>query len=111
MDKFNINDKVLVILKEQGYFDPWDGAREVSIVPQSRMEERLGISNMPDRYKTEKIREKGILGIKAFAGVYVGDRHKVMKIQPLYGIEHPESEYFILKEDQIETISHYTLEK
>ena len=108
---FSINDKVIVILKEQCHFDPWDISREVKLLTKEAMQkELLGIEDpegWANSYKLEKYMEKGIIAIKCFAGKYVGDRSDKIKVKPLYGLQSPTSEYFIIGEDQIQKIEKY----
>ena len=80
---FSIHDKVMVTLKKQGYFDPWSISREVPILSQTQMEKVLLGLDEPERwskdYKQKQFMKKGIMEIKGFAGVYVGDRKEILK--------------------------------
>lgn len=113
IDNFNINDRVMVNLKEGCYFSPWDGTKEVSLLPEGPKMERdlLGISEsgFNEQYKKEKFKEKGIIAIRTFAGFYMGSRQGLIKVKPFYGLQNIEAEYFIIREDQINKISTYHL--
>ncbi len=104
----NIDDKVMVVLKEQCYFDLWAAIREVRLLQKEAMQKQLLGMEDPKGwtkyYKSKKYKEKGIIAIKGFAGIYVGERPGEIKIQPLYGLQHQFSEYFIISEDQIKEI-------
>lgn len=103
-----IGDDIIVILKEQGYFDPRDISREVKIYSKDQMEKNLLKLNSPEgwskNYKNRLYNEMGLMRINSFAGMYVGDRENVIKVRPLYGLESPESDYFIIPKDQIKEI-------
>ena len=105
---FSIDDKVMVVLKEQCYFDPWDQSREVSLLPKDAMQRQLLELRKPEelteQHKLEEYIKKGIMEIKSFVGRYVGDRPGLIKVQPLYGLQHQYSEYFIIRENQIKEI-------
>lgn len=111
---FSIDDKVMVVLKEQCYFDPWDQSREVSLLPKEAMQRQLLELRKPeeltDQHKLEEYIKKGMMEIKSFAGRYVGGRPGLIKVQPLYGLQHQFSEYFIIKENQIKEIRKYHIE-
>jgi len=111
---FSIDDKVMVVLKEQCYFDPWDQSREVSLLPKGAMQRQLLEIRDPDgwtdKYTSERYMKKGIMEIKSFAGRYVGDRPGLIKVQPLYGLQHQFSEYFIIRENQIKEVRKYHIE-
>ena len=62
-------------------------------------------------YKAKLYLEKGIMELKAFAGIYVGDRGNVIKVKPFYGLVHPDSEYFILSHSQIKRVEKLNLRK
>ena len=109
---FNIKDHVEIILKEPGYFKMEDGCREVQILSKLEMKHELGLNlGWSEEYISEQFRKNGVLAIKEFTGIYVGDRPGVVKVKPLYGIQHPESEYFIMPEHQIEKIARYYIEE
>ena len=113
-----INEEVFVILKENGYFNPQDGRREVSISDKDDMETHLlGLDN-PDQwskeYKVEVFKKKGIMEIKSVPGIYVGSRPGLVKIKPFYGLQNPEpsiDSYFIISEGEIAEISKLNREK
>jgi hypothetical protein len=108
METFDINSKVEVLLKELCFFDPWDGRREVPLLPKENMVEELArkfnLGTLTDSQIKEKFRDEGILSVKSFTGLYVGGRPGLAKIKPYYGIEDPESEYFIVSDKQIDLI-------
>lgn len=103
--KFRINDHVILALKEQRYFDPTEGTREVELVSKYHMKRNLGIEEMHyEKYADKVFKENKIIPIKMFAGTYVGSRNDIIKIKPYYGLLSPEARYFIVPAEHIQRI-------
>ncbi|MFA5333277.1 MAG: hypothetical protein WC376_02170 [Candidatus Nanoarchaeia archaeon] len=89
-----IGSLVLVTLNKTNCFNSRDGMREVML------------GGLEKGLLSETQKEKGLISVKSIVGYYVGDRPGLIKIIPLYGIQHFESEYLIINEEQIEDISY-----
>ncbi len=93
-----------VELREQMYFNPWDGSREVPLVTTEERS-RLSRSPSPQNKTLDDVAwfgENGILcATQSFVGKYVGDRPGIIKFEPAGGIHHPESEYLIVRQQDI----------
>jgi len=104
-NNLEINDLVLVLLKTEGYFDPWYGLREVWLMDKEQMERKLGIAkSLSNEEKREIYRKSGYMMVHMFGGFYVGDRQDLIKIIPFYGLQHEYSEYFVIPVDGVKDI-------
>jgi hypothetical protein len=114
--EFTIGTQLIVVLKKTCYIELWRGTREVDVMSLETTKRKL---DCPDGLSMEKLKEGNIVAIKCILGRYVGSRNennegkpnklKIIKIDPSFGLMHPDSEYLIIYPDYIESINKYQL--
>jgi len=97
-----------VKLSEQMYFNPWDGGREVELVPEKE-KNKVSRDLFYGHNTIEEIAwygENGILCVtEAFIGKYIGEgRLGVIRFEPAGGIQHPESRHLVVPQQYVDEI-------
>ncbi len=109
---FEIGAQLIVVLKETCYIELWRGTREVDLLSLDRVKQKLDCPNGPEM---NKFKEANIVAVKCIIGRYVGSRNeqngelKIIKIEPYFGLMHPDSEYLVIPPSFIESINEYEL--
>jgi hypothetical protein len=101
----SIGTEYTVYLKDWMYFNPWDGRREVSLIPESARVDCVAGATVTSLADAVFLGRNGILcATRSFIGRYVGGRPDIVKFQPAGGLQHPTSEYLIIREQDIERV-------
>lgn len=109
---FSIGTELILVLKETCYIELWRGTREVDLLSLNEVKQKFDCPKGPEM---KKFKEANIVAIKRIIGRYVGDRNngngglKIIKIEPYFGLMHPDSEYLIIHPNDIESINEYEI--
>ena len=106
----HIDDLVMVFLNQQYYYNPWDGRKEIPLFSREQMIRALNLEGFTETY-AQHLKKEGVRAIRSFIGVYVGGELGTLNFEPLFDIYHPESEYFIIRKDQIKSMSRINHER
>jgi hypothetical protein len=110
--EFEIGTQLIVVLKKTCYIELWQGTREVDLLSLNAVKQKFDCPKGPEM---EKLKKENIVAVKCIIGRYVGSRNgqnnelKIIKIEPYFGLMHPDSEYLIIPPSYIKDINKYEL--